>query len=295
MPHINIIGCGKVGKTLGKLLLSHGAVSSVTVVNTTPESSLRAAHFIGDADTTQNIADLPPASLWMIAAPDKDIPAIANELAYTPSLESHATVFHCAGAKDSTSLSALRIKTERIGSLHLIRSFADPAHAVQSFKGTFCGIEGSPSARSLLEETLTHIGAKVFEISPNSKALCHIGHTFASNYLVVILDCARRLYAEAGIPEAIASQFMKSIIEGTLQNVYSLGTITALTGPVVRGEADLISDHLATITSLSQLLPSDLQDLYRTLARGALAIAKERNELPPHTIESLRAILDEPE
>jgi predicted short-subunit dehydrogenase-like oxidoreductase (DUF2520 family) len=227
----------------------------------------------------------------MIATPDKDIPAVTQQLATSSALEHHATVFHCAGSKNSQVLSILSNKTRNLASLHLIRSFADPAHAVQSFNGTFCGIEGSPSARVILEPLLSQIGARIFEISSDSKMLCHIGHVFASNYLVVLIDCAQRLYSKAGIPDFIAQEFMQSILEGTLRNTSLLGTTSALTGPIVRGEEELVQEQLSALASISDPSLSHLLNLYRALAEGALVLAQDRNDLSHETHKALKALL----
>jgi predicted short-subunit dehydrogenase-like oxidoreductase (DUF2520 family) len=292
MHSLNIIGCGKVGQTLGGLLRSQDAVSTITILNRSPASSLRAAQHIGGSTIAHAINELPPASLWMIATPDKDIPSVAQQLAASSALESNSTVFHCAGSKDSHVLSILREKTTNLASLHLIRSFADPAHDAQAFTGTLCGIEGSLSARSILEPLLTRIGARIFEISADSKMLCHIGHVFASNYLVVLVDCARRLYSKAGIPEPIALEFMQSIMEGTLHNTTLLGTTNALTGPIVRGEKELVKEQLTTLASMSDPSLKHLLDLYRALAEGALVLTKDRNSLSHETLEALKVLLN---
>ncbi len=255
---------------------------------------MHAAGFIKDASVARRIDELPPASLWMIATPDAQLAAVAQQIASAPGLDSSATVFHCSGSTDSSILSPLTVKTANLASLHLIRSFADPAHAIHSFTGTFCGIEGSATALSSLQQIFTAIGAQVFEIAPQSKMLCHIGHVFASNYLVVLIDCARKLYKEAGIPDTIAEQFMRSIIDGTLKNSHALGTTNALTGPVIRGESALIHEQLAALRAICDKKLTHLPDLYRTLARGALSIAEEKHTLSDETIRLLEAALEVP-
>jgi predicted short-subunit dehydrogenase-like oxidoreductase (DUF2520 family) len=135
---------------------------------------------------------------------------------------------------------------------------------------------------------MTAVGATVFPISAEATLLCHIGHVFASNYLVVILDCARTLYSQAAIPEGIAKACMHSIVEGTLRNIASLGTTQALTGPIVRGECELLQEHLSALRAMPH--PALLQ-LYTTLAQGALEIAKERSDVELDTIAALREIV----
>lgn len=291
---LNVIGCGKVGKTIAYLLRAHNLTSSITLINQTHESSVRAAEFLKDAKVARHINELPPASLWMIATPDAQLASVAQQLASAPALDSSATIFHCSGSTDSSILSPITVKTSNIASLHLIRSFAEPTHAIHSFSGTFCGIEGSAAALSSLQKIFTAIGAQVFEIAPESKMLCHIGHVFASNYLVVLIDCALKLYKEAGIPDTITEQFMRSIIDGTIKNSYALGTTNALTGPVIRGESALIREQLAALRSTYDKKLTHLPELYRTLALGALSIAEEKHTLSDETIRLLKATLEAP-
>jgi predicted short-subunit dehydrogenase-like oxidoreductase (DUF2520 family) len=103
---------------------------------------------------------------------------------------------------------------------------------------------------------------------------------------VTVVDVARRLYEEAGIPVEVAETMLPPIVRGTVENVCALGTTEALTGPVVRGDASLVERQLS---ALSEVNP-EIASLYRELVRHATVIAERRGHLPEEAVEALRRI-----
>lgn len=286
---LNIIGCGRVGRALGTLLERAGSVQSITVLNATPDSSARAAAFVPSARAAGSIAQLPPADLWMIATPDSQMPVVISELSRAGSLGESPVVFHVSGSSHSGILEPLRPQNAVIGSLHPIRSIADPELTIRTFAGTACSVEGDAGAVQLLTEIAGAIGAKPFQISRDAKLLCHAGHVFASNYVVAVLDIANQLYRQAGVSQESIAAFLPAIVRGTVENVLSLGTTAALTGPVVRGEAELLREQAALIMALDP----KLRETYRDLAERALEIAQRRGELSREALEQVRRALAE--
>jgi|694.fasta_scaffold125905_2 predicted short-subunit dehydrogenase-like oxidoreductase (DUF2520 family) len=283
---LNILGCGRVGRALGSLFVRHSIFSRVTVCNRTPESSRRAAAFVPKAKAVDSIAEMPPCDAWMIASADSAVQEAAQLLVAQQSLVEGNLVFHVSGAQSSEVLEPLRARGARLGSLHPVRSIASPELVVTSFTGTACAIEGDESARAELRTMVEAIGGKPFEVDSRAKMICHAGHVFASNYLVTVVDVARRLYEEAGIPVEVAETMLPPIVRGTVENVCALGTTEALTGPVVRGDASLVERQLS---ALSEVNP-EIASLYRELVRHATVIAERRGHLPEEAVEALRRI-----
>jgi predicted short-subunit dehydrogenase-like oxidoreductase (DUF2520 family) len=222
----------------------------------------------------------------MISCVDSEIAAVSHLLAATGVVRSGDIVFHTSGALPSTVLAPFHACGAHVASIHPVKSFADPSLAVETFEGTWCGVEGDDSACVELTRLFGSIGASVFRFTAEAKELCHIGHVFASNYLVAILDCAQHLYSAAGVPESVRGAFLQSIVEGTLQNVSILGGERALTGPVKRGDTVVIKRHL----ELLQTQAPELCGAYAELAKGALRIA-ERAGLHPEKVEAVSKVL----
>lgn len=285
-PRLNIIGGGKVAQALGGLLVRQGGVGRAAVCSRTLLSAERSARCIGSASAVGGIEELPSAELWMVSVPDREISKVAVALAERSAVKPGDVVFHVSGAHTAEELKALRQRGALLGSLHPVRSIADPAVAISQFEGTVCAIEGDEEAAQQLAQLVRRIGGVALQVPPAAKLLCHAGHVFASNYLVAVLDAARQLYEAAGVPPEAISAFFSSIARGALENVSILGTTAALTGPVARGEVELVRDQVAALDAKAP----GLSGLYCALALHAAGIAARRGEVPEARLEALRRI-----
>lgn len=236
LPTLNIVGCGKVGMTLGKLWSAAGVFAVAQVMNRSAAGSMQATAFMGSGTAAASIAKLHPADAWLIGTPDDDIESSCDALAEACLFAPGNLVFHCSGALPSTVLHAAAAAGAVTGSAHPIRSFADPAQVAASFSGTYCGIEGDPSAVEKLSAAMNAIGGIAVPIDAAFKTVYHAAAVFASNYLVTLLDTAQQAYVKAGIPEDTALELMMPLVKGTVENVFRLGPTDALTGPIARGD-----------------------------------------------------------
>lgn len=233
------------------------------------ESSRSAAARLGAGTPVRSMKDLPAASLWLVSSNDESIPSIAEELAETGVLRAGDVVFHCSGAMSSDVLQPVRRRGALVGSVHPIRSFADPELAASHFPGTYCALEGDEGARFALEDLFAGLDARVFVIPTAAKMLCHAGHVFSSNYVVTVLAVAQKLYAAAGIPEELASAFVAPLVQGSVENFLRVGGVNALTGPISRAEVPLIAEQRRQLAEISQ----SLGELYGALGAHALELA----------------------
>lgn len=268
MQTINIIGCGRLGKTLGYLIQQSGSSAIQDICNRSRESSVAAAQFIG-AGRPCLIDELAPADIYLITAPDDAIAAICAELVAKHKLQKNSIVLHCSGSLSSGVLKSAQTLGCYIASLHPIKSFADPAKSVKTFTDTFCAFEGSAEAYTVINSLFSAIGGKVFSIEKNQKALYHAAAVFASNYLVTLSHIATQCYEKAGVSSDIVTQIVQQLMTTTLHNLATLPPAKALTGPIARGDIQTISKHLVALQdSLS------LSALYKILGQQTLELAR---------------------
>ncbi|KIF82603.1 Rossmann-like and DUF2520 domain-containing protein [Noviherbaspirillum autotrophicum] len=233
---LNIVGCGKLGRTLARLWTDHSVLTVQDVLNQSLESAQQAVSFVGAGQAVADYASLRPADIYMIAATDDRIVPCCEELARAGKLTAHTVVFHCSGALPSGALQAAQQAGAAVASVHPIRSFASPQQAAADFAGTYCGVEGDPQALATLNESFAAIGARMVPIHADCKVIYHAAAVFASNYLVTLLDVALQAYAKSGVPQDVALRMMEPLVRGTLDNVFNVGTVNALTGPIARGD-----------------------------------------------------------
>lgn len=266
-PTLNIIGAGKVGRVLGRLL-AHSGFTLQDVLTRSHDSAQEAVQFIGAGRAVTELAAMRTADVWMLAVGDDQIAPAALQLAGTQVIAG-AVVFHCSGAKSSAELHSAADAGALTASVHPVRSFADPAQVAGSFAGTFCGIEGDERALVTLGSALAAIGARPVPIDAAAKTVYHAASVFASNYLVTVLDTALRAYQAAGIPEDVARALAAPLATETMENVFRMGPARALTGPIARGD-------MATVARQQQAMdewdPAS-GELYRSLAEATVTLA----------------------
>jgi predicted short-subunit dehydrogenase-like oxidoreductase (DUF2520 family) len=299
---LNIIGAGNVGKTLGRLWTLNQTFVCQDVLNRSIGSSQRAVSFIGAGRAIDDYADLRPADVWMIAAPDDQIMQCAEQLAHAGSLSAGSVVFHCSGALLSSELRAVQrlgaaagcalpaatngsakstngsaelgCALPAVASIHPIRSFAVPAEVVQSFTGTWCGIEGDQRALDVLIEGFSAIGAHLVPINTDFKMLYHSAAVFASNYLVTLLDVALQAYAKAGISDDVALNMIEPLVRKTVDGIFQVGPEKALSGPIARGDLETAARQYRAVAAWDKRYGA----LYKRLGRLTADLAARRDK-----------------
>jgi len=296
-PLINIIGAGQLGQTLARLWQDKDLLQTQQVLTRSLESAEDACRFIGSGAPCKHISAFKPAQYWLIAAPDKDLAKLAEELARAALINSDDTVFHCSGALSSEILAPLQHQGALTASVHPIHSFASPTSSIQSFHGSHCACEGDAQALVSLDKLFEDIGGQCFKLESRQKSLYHAGSVMACNYLVSLLEASRETFALAGIDRQTSNALMAPLVQQTAENLLgkkeggkrSEGATAAsvLTGPIARGDHSVVVEQLQL---LSDAQP-ELAELYRCLGQKTLKIARLKAAAELEQLDALEAIL----
>lgn len=287
MKTLNIIGAGRVGRTLAALWHRQRVFEIQDVSNRTPHSARDAAAFIGAGRAADGLAAMRPAEVWLIATPDRDLSRAAKSLSDAGVLRAGDVVFQCSGALPSSELRAVIAGCVQIASVHPLKSFADPAAAVSTFAGAYCAVEGDAAALALLQPAFEQIGARVTEIDPRFKTVYHAASVIVCNYLTALMEAGLRCFDKAGLPRATASVMMEPLVRETVDNVFKLGTVKALTGPIARGDTAVVERQL---TALGEFDPH-IAEIYRALGAVAVELALARGEASEEAVAAFRKLL----
>jgi len=283
----SIVGCGKVGKALGKFLTDAGYSAAGAA-----SKSLSSAKAAADLLKTVRYSDIPweitpSADVTLITTPDGVIADTCRLIAENKGFKAGSVVLHCSGALPSTILSSAGRCGAFTGSMHPLQSFAADNFTRNPFSGIIIAVEGEPRALTIAAEMASDLGATPLTIETQAKTLYHAAAVAASNYLVTLLSLAFRLLAEAGISGPAAYNALHPLIDGTLTNIKTIGIPQALTGPIARGDIETVKKHLVEIGSKAP----QLTDLFKTLGFHTIDIAVAKGTLAEPDAEALRNLL----
>jgi predicted short-subunit dehydrogenase-like oxidoreductase (DUF2520 family) len=284
MKTINILGAGRLGKSLGRALRQAGLARIQCVLNRTLDSAQRATNFIGEGRPVSNATDLAPADWIVIATPDDTIETACRQLAETATLAPGNLVFHCSGARTSRLLASASARGALIASAHPVKTFANPLVASASWAGTPVALEGDDKACAPLQTLFQGLGAKPFRIHSESKMLYHAGSVLLCNDLAALIEAGLRCHEAAGIPRKQALEMAAPLLRETLANILSLGPSPALTGPIARGDLQLASEQLQAVTRLDPAVGA----AYRSLGLLAISLASQQGAAPPDILNQMQ-------
>jgi predicted short-subunit dehydrogenase-like oxidoreductase (DUF2520 family) len=260
---VAIVGPGRLGTALA-LQLARAGYRISEMVSRTSASARRARAVTQTLKTRsshyQNMS-LDADLIWL-CVPDREITVVATELA-SLNIWKRKTVFHSSGALDSDTLNALRARGAKVASVHPLMTFVKGA--VPNMKGITFAIEGDAAAVRVAQRIVSDFGARTFFIRKHHKPAYHAWSAFTSPLLVAALVTAEQVARSAGLKAAEARRMMLPIVCQTLVNYAALGPSEAFSGPLVRGDAEVVRKHLQALKKVPQA-----RAVYVALARSAL-------------------------
>lgn len=298
---VTIIGCGNVGSLLGALLQTSGLYQIQQLYSRRRAKAQAARELIGAGDVITRISDIALADSYCLSVSDDAIATVCAQLvlALKPKLANCASssmplLFHCSGALASqTALESAVKKAFLIGSLHPAFSISDVEQAIRSFPGAVCSIE-SPCVDvcEVLKVMVGAIGGRAIilksNIKPEQKLLYHAALVIAGNYTSVLIQSALTLLHSLNIDEKEGLALLKPLLMPMIERLFDQGPVKASTGPIVRGECELLKQQIKVLTEFD---PS-LGELYQQLGKRLVSIVERQGELTPKVLSQLRQLFE---
>lgn len=283
MKSLSIIGCGKVGKTLGYLFNKNKIFKILGVLNRTQIKASYSVNFIGAGQPVTNVSQLPISDIYLISTSDDLITFFSEQLAKYANIDG-SIIFHCSGLLTSKILLDCKHKFALTASAHPLFSFANPEKAISTFQQVPCAIEGEKEAKLVLKNAFKILNAKPFIIREQDKTLYHVGSTMASNNLVGLIETSINIFQKIGLSHTDALSLIAPLLKQTTDNIISLGTSKALTGPISRADINTVKLHLQ---ALEQLDPK-LSIIYKQLGKQLIELTRKSKS--PDIIDNLSEI-----
>src|SRR5712692_5508588 len=144
---------------------------------------------------------------------------------------------------------------------------------------------GGSSGRATERQIVTRYGAGALCRLPYSfriRQQCRREASTAAGGLVSLASAAVAALVRAGVDERSATRALLPLMRSAIGGIERRGLRGALTGPIIRGDWEVVDQHL-------QALPSDLRNLYLSLAQQSLRLASP--SLSSEATRALRRVL----
>ncbi len=267
MKTINCIGCGKLGKTILKLIVDKQLAYVNDIVNQSLHSARESVKFIGQGNALSKLDEITPADIYFIATRDDAIQTVCEELIRKNLLKPGSFILHFSGSLSSDILSSARMAHCYIASAHPVKSFSEPSIVVNTFLGTYIALEGDQEAVTSIGDLLKGIGGTIFNIKKENKRQYHAAMVIANNYLTTLHFQAMKNLKNSGVDEKIAKNLVSMLMNDSLNNVNRLNHKDALTGPIQRGDTMTIKGHMEALKTD----PTSIA-IYTALGKGTLSL-----------------------
>lgn len=270
---VNIIGAGKVGRTLGRLIHEQRMAMVSQVVCLHPERSQAACDLIGQGQPAV-LSEVTHADIHFITTRDKDIQGVCEALVAQRVIRPGALVVHCSGVLTTEVLAAAKTQGALVCSLHPLKSFSKIKQALKTMQGTSWVIEGDPCGIDLLTAWVNAWGGTVRPIHAEFKPAYHAACVLAGAGLTTLFDASSQLLASCGFTPADINQMLPAYLNDILNNNVNYGSRKALTGPVIRNDFETVVLHQQAIEHLCP----DIQDIYNQILTESISLAKRELE-----------------
>jgi predicted short-subunit dehydrogenase-like oxidoreductase (DUF2520 family) len=272
MPNsLAIIGAGRVGRALGRRLREQGWKIGA-VVTRGEASARRAVRFIGAGRACAGMTwQILASPVILIATPDDKIAVVAQELARIGEKDLRGkVVLHTSGAMESGVLGALQGCGAAVGSMHPLQSFSGVS--VPSMEGKVFTIEGEPRAVRIARRIARALGGSPVRIAGSKKLLYHAAAAMAAGHVLAVEEAATQLLLSLGMKRSEAVRALLPLTRQVLENFERLGPQAAWTGPLSRGDFQVVRAHLDALKES----PKEFARAYEALnALAASALAKD--------------------
>ncbi|WP_452220891.1 Rossmann-like and DUF2520 domain-containing protein [Lacinutrix salivirga] len=245
MISIVLLGAGNVATHLYKAFISSEEVSVLQWYNRhlkTIES------YKNEVEITDNLAELKPADIYILAVSDDAIEALSNQLPFENRL-----VVHTSG---STSMYAIDKKHKR-GVFYPLQTFSKTAEV--DFKTIPLCVEAlKKEDLPLLKKIAKAIGSKPHKVNSDQRSVLHLAAVVVNNFTNQLYRIAHEITESEGAEFDI----LKPLIKETAHKIETMSPFMAQTGPAIRNDKKTIKKHLKLLNNEHH------KDVYKLLTQS---------------------------
>lgn len=293
---VGVVGAGRVGAVLGSALRAAGH-TVVGASGVSEQSRERIATLLPGVPVLEIPEVVERAELVLLAVPDDALPRLVSGLADTGAWQTGQIVVHTSGAAGTTVLEPARVAGAIPLAVHPAMTFSGTSLDLARLVGCTFAVTGPAAVQPIGQALVVEIGGEPVVVPEAARGLYHAALAHGANHLVVLVAQAAQALREAGVttPGRVLSPLLGAALESATRAAdvagnEGPGAITALTGPVSRGDIGTVERHLEVLGDLAaRTTATDIPASYTELARGAT-----RRALASHRIgdDDASALLD---
>ena len=286
---ISIIGAGRLGRSLGRKLRERGWKIH-SVVTRSQATARRAVRSIGGGHACSAITtEVFLAPVVLIAVPDSAIQQVVEQLVVTGAQHPRGRfILHTSGSLSSDILSPLRDLGASVGSIHPLQSFSGVG--APDLEGRLFAIEGDAGAARIARSVARTLGGQVMLLDSSAKPLYHAAASLAAGLLLAELEAAVQIFVSLGMKRREALRALLPLTRQVLENQERIGPRAAWTGPLARGDFQVVKAHEEALRGQHAEYLATYQALNRLAARvlsrdpeGALAALGQISQEVTHS------------
>ena len=282
---IGFVGAGRAGCSLGKYFTTKALQADITVTgyNSIVEEEARwAAEFTGSS-VFERIEDVIAASdAIILSTPDGAIKKVWDTI--DKKNLTGKMICHLSGSLSSDVFSGIDTYGGYAISIHPMFAFSNKDSVYQQLDSVSFTLEGHPYAVNAWQQLLDALGNRSVVIDQAKKPKYHAAASILSNQVVAVLATGYELLEECGFSEKEARTFSAALVRDNVEHVIADGCVSALTGPIERGDVGTVQKHL-------QELNDTQKEMYRVCGSKLLELAGCKN--PQTDYAALESVLKE--
>lgn len=305
---IGVVGAGRVGAVLGSALRAAG--HPVVGVSALSEASLERADTLLPGVPVLAVPEVVRrAELVLLAVPDDALADLVAGLAATGAWQAGQIVVHTAGRYGTAVLDPARSAGVIPLALHPAMTFTGTSLDLSRLVGCTFAVTAPAPVLPIGQALVVEMGGEPVVVDEAARPLYHAALAHGANHLVVLVAQAGQALAAAGVadPGAVLRPLLTAALDGALRaesagggrdadGEVTNGAVITLTGPVRRGDAGTVRDHLDVLTELGvRTGATDVAAAYRALSRAATARALAAGLLRSNQGEALLDVLAPPD
>ncbi len=264
---VGVVGAGRAGTAMAVALAraGHTVVAASAVSQASRDRVRRSLPGVPVEPPEQVVA---AADLILLTVPDDVLPGLASGLAATGAPLSGRLLAHASGRHGLAVLEPAARRGALPLALHPVMTFTGRPDDADRIVGSTFGVTAPEPLRLVAEALVVEMGGEPVFIAEEDRGLYHAALANAANHLITLVTASADLLREAGVPEP--ARMLGPLLRAALDNALSLGD-AALTGPVARGDADTVAEHVQAISKVSPAALGAYLALARLTADRALA------------------------